>query len=57
MSLKGIYHNKEDNNIKIIIERDYKKKDTVNYFYFMCDKTGVGILLKEDLIKNWTKEK
>ncbi len=56
-SLKGVYRNNNNENIHIMIERDYKKKDTVDFFYFMCSKTGGGNLLKEDLKRYWTKIK
>lgn len=53
---RGVWVSKEDPTIRIIIERVYKKKDTVNFFYFMCRLTGGGTLFKEDLLLNYVKE-
>lgn len=55
MSLKGVYKNKLDNDIRIIIERDYKKKDAVDFFYFMCKYTGGGTIDKVKLLNEWDK--
>lgn len=55
--LKGVYQSDVNENIRIIIEREYKKKDTVDFFYFMCDLTGGGTISKEDLKDYWTKIK
>lgn len=56
-SLKGVYQSNNNKEIKIIIEREYKKKNTADFFYFMCDITGGGIISKEDLKLYWTKIK
>ena len=56
-SLKGVYQSNNNEEIKIIIEREYKKKNTVDFFYFMCDVTGGGTISNEDLKLYWTKIK
>lgn len=56
-SLKGVYIKNDDDTTRIIIEREYKKKDTVNFFYFGCNKTGGGTILKSELLNSYTKEK
>ena len=55
-SLKGVYINKTDPEERILIERDYQKKDTVNFFYFMCKKMGGGTITKEQLTNDYIKE-
>jgi hypothetical protein len=57
-SLKGYYRPKKDSitiRDRIVVERDYKKLDTVNFFYFMCGKTGGGTMLKTQLLEEWER--
>ena len=55
-SLKGLYISKTDPNESILIERDFQKRDTVDFFYFMCSKMGGGRITKEQLISDYNKE-
>jgi hypothetical protein len=48
-SLSGVWRLKADPTIHILIERDYKKKDSVNFFYFMCRLCGGGTITKLEL--------
>lgn len=54
-SLKGYYKSKLDSDIQIVIERDYQKKSTVDFFYFMCKRIGGGTISKEELLGNYIK--
>lgn len=54
--VKGVWVKNDDPEIRIIIERVYQKKDTVNFFYFMCKLTGGGTITKEELVLNYTRQ-
>jgi hypothetical protein len=52
-SLKGKYKSKI-NGDEILIERDYKAKDTVNYF-IVSGHPGGGTITKAQLIKDFER--
>lgn len=52
-SLKGHYRLKENPEETIVVERDYKAKDTVDFFYFMCSKMGGGTISKIELLEKY----
>ncbi|MGH0417523.1 hypothetical protein [Bacillus cereus] len=54
--LNGVWISNEDSEIKIYIERVYKKKDTVDFHYFMCKLMGGGTIRKDELVKEYTKQ-
>jgi hypothetical protein len=54
-SLKGYYKLKDNAEINIVVERDYKARDTVDFFYFMCSKTGGGTISKDQLLVDYIK--
>mgnify|MGYP000937088364 CR=1 FL=1 len=56
MVRNGIWVLKEDPSTRIIIERVYKAKDTVDFFYCCDNKTGGGSITKAELIEKYTKE-
>lgn len=53
----GVWVNKEKPEIKIYIERVYKKKDYIDFFYYMCELVGGGRISKEDLLKHYLLER
>lgn len=55
MKLNGVWVNKDDPEEQIIIERVYKNRDEVDFFYFMCKYTGGGTINKNELIKKYEK--
>lgn len=52
-SLKGHYISKSDPEIKIVVDRDYQKKDTVDFFYFMCKRMGGGTISKAEFLNEY----
>lgn len=52
----GVWIKRDDPTIEIYIQRVYKKKDTVNYHYFMCRLTGGGTITKEKLLQEYIKK-
>jgi hypothetical protein len=55
MKLNGVWVNRDDPEEQIIVERVYKKRDDVDFFYFMCKYTGGGTISKIDLINKYEK--
>lgn len=53
---RGVWRSKKDPGIRIIIERVYKKKETVDYFFFMCKLTGGGTINKDQLLQEYERE-
>ncbi|WNW25014.1 hypothetical protein RS399_03645 [Bacillus inaquosorum] len=54
--LNGVWVNREYPEIRITIPKVYKKKDTVDFFYFMCDLSGGGTIDKTELVRSYIKE-
>lgn len=53
----GVWVRNSDPEVRILIERVYKSKDYVDYFYFMCKYTGGGRITKAELLDQYTIEK
>lgn len=52
----GVWISKEDSEIRILIERVYKKKSTVDFFYFMCKRNGGSTISKDELLQGYKKQ-
>ncbi|MCZ4246955.1 hypothetical protein BXO87_02310 [Bacillus sp. GZB] len=54
--LNGFWVNREDPKVRITIPRVYKRRNTVDFFYSMCNLTGGGTIDKRELVRDYIKE-